>query len=104
MRAGDSNRNSQMLRTKGELFFTKGDLDRAKADARKTGHAYVDGVPLTEGDVDRIETLFEMIQRPRLGEVRFYLAGWGYNTPEQRKQARRHPRITVWTPERFLRP
>ncbi len=53
---------------------------------------------------DRIETLFEMIQRPRLGEVRFYLAGWGYNTPEQRKQARRHPRITVWTPERFLRP
>lgn len=45
----------------GGTIFTKGDLDRAKADARKTGHAYVDGVPLTEGDVDRIEALFTNI-------------------------------------------
>ena len=30
MRAGDSNRNSQMLRTKGEIFFTKGDLGKSE--------------------------------------------------------------------------
>ena len=35
----------------GGTIFTKDDLDRAKADARKTGHAYVDGVPLTEAQV-----------------------------------------------------
>jgi phosphoglycolate phosphatase-like HAD superfamily hydrolase len=51
---------------------------------------------------DRIETLSDVAKNPGLDEVRLYLADWGYNTPAQREQARQHPRVTVWTIDRFL--
>lgn len=51
---------------------------------------------------DRVETLFEVAKNPRLTGVRLYLVDWGYNTPAQREAARRHPRITLWTIDRFL--
>jgi phosphoglycolate phosphatase-like HAD superfamily hydrolase len=51
---------------------------------------------------DRIETLLDVAKKPGLDGVRLYLADWGYNTPAQREQARRHPRVTVWTIDRFL--
>jgi hypothetical protein len=51
---------------------------------------------------DRVETLFDIEKSPRLDGVCLYLADWGYNTPAQREQARRHPRVTVWTIDQFL--
>jgi phosphoglycolate phosphatase-like HAD superfamily hydrolase len=51
---------------------------------------------------DRVETLFDMAKSPRQDAVCLYLADWGYNTPEQRELARRHPRVTVWTIDQFL--
>lgn len=51
---------------------------------------------------DRIETLLDVAKSPALNGVRLYLADWGYNTPAQREQARQHPRVTVWTIDRFL--
>jgi len=52
---------------------------------------------------DRVETLIEVAKNPLLDEVHLYLADWGYNTPAQRELARRHPRITLWSLDRFLR-
>lgn len=51
---------------------------------------------------DRLETLYDVVKQPGLDGVRLYLAGWGYNMPAQREQARRHPRVKVWTIDRFL--
>lgn len=51
---------------------------------------------------DRLEALFGVVKNPILERVSLYLADWGYNTPAQREQARRHPRVTVWTIDRFL--
>jgi phosphoglycolate phosphatase-like HAD superfamily hydrolase len=51
---------------------------------------------------DRVETLFAVAGNPHLEGVRLYLADWGYNTPAQREQARRHPRISVSGLDRFL--
>jgi phosphoglycolate phosphatase-like HAD superfamily hydrolase len=51
---------------------------------------------------DRVETLFEIAKRPLLDGVSLYLADWGYNTAAQREQARLHPRVAVWTIDRFL--
>jgi hypothetical protein len=52
---------------------------------------------------DRVETLIDLTKKPALEGVCLYLADWGYNTPAQRERARRHPRITVWTIDQFLR-
>ena len=51
---------------------------------------------------DRVETLFDLMKNPSLDGVYLYLADWGYNTPAQREQARRHPRVTVWTIDQFM--
>lgn len=51
---------------------------------------------------DRVETLLDVAKKPGLDGVRLYLADWGYNLPAQRERARRHPRVTVWTIDRFL--
>jgi hypothetical protein len=51
---------------------------------------------------DRVETLSDVAKNPGLDGVCLYLADWGYNTPAQREQARRHPRITLWSLDRFL--
>jgi len=51
---------------------------------------------------DRLDTLMEVTKNPLLERVCLYLADWGYNTPAQREQAVRHPRVTVWTIDRFL--
>ena len=51
---------------------------------------------------DRLATLLRVAQRDSLKPVRLYLADWGYNTALDRENARRHPAITVWSPERFL--
>ncbi|MCE5263403.1 MAG: HAD family hydrolase [Deltaproteobacteria bacterium] len=52
---------------------------------------------------DRLDTLMEVTKNPLLDGVCLYLADWGYNTPVQREQAAQHPRVTVWTIDRFLR-
>jgi phosphoglycolate phosphatase-like HAD superfamily hydrolase len=51
---------------------------------------------------DRVETLFGISKKPGLEKVRLYLADWGYNTPAQREQAQRHPRIVIWSLDQFL--
>jgi phosphoglycolate phosphatase-like HAD superfamily hydrolase len=51
---------------------------------------------------DRVETLSEVAKNPLLAGVCLYLADWGYNTEAQREQARRHPRITLWSLDQFL--
>jgi hypothetical protein len=51
---------------------------------------------------DRVETLFDISERPSLEKVRLYLADWGYNTPAQRERAQRHPRVVIWTLDQFL--
>ena len=51
---------------------------------------------------DRLETLIDVAKNPALDGVSLYLADWGFNTPVQREQARQHPRVTVWTIDRFL--
>jgi phosphoglycolate phosphatase-like HAD superfamily hydrolase len=44
---------------------------------------------------DRLETLLDVAARPELNVIRLYLADWGYNTPRQRAQAAREPRIEL---------
>eukprot|EP00899_Mesostigma_viride_P009694 jgi/Mesvir1/18726/Mv01239-RA.1 len=44
---------------------------------------------------DRVQTLFNVIKVKELDIWRLYLGNWGYNTPEERKQAEDTPRIEV---------
>lgn len=72
MRAGDSNRNSQMLRTKGEVFFTKGDLGKSEffgvfsltVDANDPdnikGYSAPAGVTTTQADIAEKNKNYEM--------------------------------------------
>jgi phosphoglycolate phosphatase-like HAD superfamily hydrolase len=44
---------------------------------------------------DRFKTLEGITMQRDLDDVRLFLAGWGYNFPEERESARRGPRITL---------
>jgi phosphoglycolate phosphatase-like HAD superfamily hydrolase len=50
---------------------------------------------------DRLETLQDVILQRPLDPVQLYLVDWGYNTPLQRRQAAREPRIEVVTRDRL---
>jgi phosphoglycolate phosphatase-like HAD superfamily hydrolase len=52
---------------------------------------------------DRLATLERVAKCTDLGDVRLYLAGWGYNTPEERLRASGMPRVTIWNLDRFLK-
>jgi hypothetical protein len=48
---------------------------------------------------DRFETLLSVMKDPALENVKLYLVDWGYNTPEQRAEARKlAPRIELIGP------
>ena len=44
---------------------------------------------------DRLEALESVIEIPALRPLTLYLADWGYNTPQQRRQAAENPRIEM---------
>ena len=50
---------------------------------------------------DRYETLLSVASNNDLNHVQLYLADWGYNTIEQRKDAEIHPRIKLINPNSF---
>lgn len=50
---------------------------------------------------DRLATLVRVLGREDLAEVRLYLAAWGYNTADERRQAEALPRIQVLSLEQF---
>lgn len=50
---------------------------------------------------DRYETLLSVASNNDLNHVELYLADWGYNTLEQRKEAEVHPRIKIINSNNF---
>ncbi|KAJ0336713.1 hypothetical protein COL154_014341, partial [Colletotrichum chrysophilum] len=42
---------------------------------------------------DRLPTLLNVIDDPRLTHVALYFADWGYNTVDDKQQAQQNPRI-----------
>lgn len=50
---------------------------------------------------DRLATLSRVLEREDLAEVHLYLAAWGYNTADERRQTEALPRIQVLSLEQF---
>lgn len=50
---------------------------------------------------DRLKTLQSVAKQPDLLPVRLFLATWGYNTPTEREEASRDPRIVPLTLDQF---
>jgi phosphoglycolate phosphatase-like HAD superfamily hydrolase len=44
---------------------------------------------------DRFKTLEKVIQQPDLGDVKLFLADWGYNLPSERETAQRSDRVRL---------
>jgi phosphoglycolate phosphatase-like HAD superfamily hydrolase len=53
---------------------------------------------------DRIQTLHQVLAVPELEQALLFLASWGYNLPEEREQAARHPRLHLLTLEQLSQP
>ena len=51
---------------------------------------------------DRFETLIAVMKIPALDDIQLYLVDWGYNTEEQREEAKRlSPRIKLINGDEF---
>ncbi len=51
---------------------------------------------------DRFDTLINVCKVSELDQVQLYLVDWGYNTEEQRNEAKGHKRIKLIDPEHFI--
>jgi phosphoglycolate phosphatase-like HAD superfamily hydrolase len=71
---------------------------RPKADVLRAVKAGGETIWFVE---DRFKTLIAIEALTDLNDVRLFLAGWGYNFPEEREAARRDARITLLTLEDF---
>ncbi|KKD34844.1 HAD family hydrolase [Limnoraphis robusta] len=51
---------------------------------------------------DRLNTLLTVQQQPDLGDVRLFLADWGYNTQTERNSVSEYPRIQLLSLSEFI--
>jgi len=58
-------------------------------------------LPIIHFVEDRYETLLSVASNKELEHVNLYLADWGYNTIENRKETELHPRIKLLNPNLF---